>query len=247
MTTRRPDPVRAGLWLLAGVLAVGFASLGVWQYGRGEQKQAVLDVNARVLAERDPHPLAVAAAEAGREPAWSSGRGRFLARPAVLLDNQLRDGRGGVRGYRAFLPEDGAVAVLVDLGWFPLPERSRPPRLPRPDGAFELRGLLAPPPSPGIAMGEPVQPTDDPDTLLAMRMDMSALARILDVPLAPRVLRLDPELQIARLATGHRELDLLANTLPPERHRGYAVQWLGLAAATVVVALVLGFRRGNRA
>jgi cytochrome oxidase assembly protein ShyY1 len=57
--------------------------------------------------------------------------------------------------------------------------------------------------------------------------------------LAPRVLRLDPAVPL-----GHaRDLDALPNTLPPERHRGYAVQWFGLAFATVVATVLLSLRR----
>jgi cytochrome oxidase assembly protein ShyY1 len=53
------------------------------------------------------------------------------------------------------------------------------------------------------------------------------------------VLRLDPKLPIGY----PRDLNLLTNTLPPERHRGYAVQWFGLAFATLITALFLSLRR----
>jgi cytochrome oxidase assembly protein ShyY1 len=53
------------------------------------------------------------------------------------------------------------------------------------------------------------------------------------------VLRLDPA-----MAGGYaRDLEILPNTLPPEKHLGYAVQWYGLALAVLVTALVLTFRR----
>jgi cytochrome oxidase assembly protein ShyY1 len=52
-------------------------------------------------------------------------------------------------------------------------------------------------------------------------------------------LRLDPALPLGY----QRDLDVLPNTLPPERHRGYAVQWFGLAVASLVTALVLTLRR----
>ena len=53
------------------------------------------------------------------------------------------------------------------------------------------------------------------------------------------LLRLDPALPI-----GHaRDLELLPNTLPPEKHRGYAIQWFGLAIATFVIIVVLNLRR----
>ena len=43
------------------------------------------------------------------------------------------------------------------------------------------------------------------------------------------------------------DLEVLANTLPPGKHVGYAVQWFGLAATVLVVAGVLTWRaRGRR-
>ena len=64
----------------------------------------------------------------------------------------------------------------------------------------------------------------------------------LSVPLAPRVLRLDPALPLGY----DRDLELLANTLPPEKHRGYALQWFALELAVFVTALILTFRRSRR-
>ena len=48
------------------------------------------------------------------------------------------------------------------------------------------------------------------------------------------------------LAPGERDLEILPNTLTPERHLGYAVQWFGLALAVLAVALVLTLRARKR-
>ncbi len=75
------------------------------------------------------------------------------------------------------------------------------------------------------------------------RVDPAAIAAStgLSVPLAPRVLRLDPALPLGY----ERDLQLLANTLPPDKHRGYAVQWFALALAVLVTALILTFRKAR--
>jgi cytochrome oxidase assembly protein ShyY1 len=94
-----------------------------------------------------------------------------------------------------------------------------------------------PPPSPGLAT--PVVATRD-EGLLATALDADLLAAPLDLPaLPPRVLKLDPALPIGYA----RDLDILPNTLPPERHLGYAVQWYALALAVLVTALVLTLRK----
>lgn len=225
-------------WTLALAVAGLFAHLGNWQGARGGEKQRRLDAVAGVLQARTPRPLALAA-DPSRAQAydWAQGRGRFAPDHVFLLDNQQRDGRVGVRAYGLFRPEQGA-ALLVDLGWLPLPGDRRLPTIAIPAGALELRGLLAPPPSPGLDVGAPLTRRDG--AWLMLRVDTAAVAAAarLEAAPAPRVLRLDPALPIGY----DRDLDLLANTLTPERHRGYAVQWYGLAITVLVFASVLTYR-----
>ena len=224
-------------WTLALLAMALFAALGRWQLGRMDQKQAMLDQVAATLAQRQPLPLAAAADPArARDFDWAGGEGSFLAAPAVLLDNQQREGRPGVRVYRAFAPTSGP-ALLVELGWLPLPGDRTMPQPEPIEGHQRIRGLLAPPPSAGMAKGLSVAtPAGD---VLAVRLDAPGLPAMLGIDaLPPRVLKLDPDLPL-----GHaRDLDVLPNTLPPQKHLGYAVQWFGLALAVLVTALVLTFR-----
>ncbi|KGM54452.1 hypothetical protein N800_03145 [Lysobacter daejeonensis GH1-9] len=229
-------------WLLALLLAAGFAGLGAWQSRRAVEKQAMLDEAAHVLAHRMPGPLSAAADPArARAVEWAAGEGRFDARGPLWLDNQQRDGRVGVRAYRIFISTDG-TSLLVELGWLPLPGDRALPAIERPDGVVAVRGLLSPPPSAGLAIG-PALAAQGEGWLMA-RVDVADVARQtgLSVPLAPRVLRLDPDVPFGYA----RDLVLLSNTLPPEKHRGYAVQWFALALTVLATALILTFRRKTR-
>ncbi len=226
-------------WALALVLAGGFAQLGLWQAGRAVQKQAMLDAAAEVLRDRLPHPLSTAGDPARAQAYdWASGLGRFDPRGALLLDNQQRGGRSGVRVYRLFQPAQGAM-LLVDLGWLPLGGDRRLPSIPLPQGEIAVSGLLAAPPSPGLRLGPGIG--REGEGWLLTRVDPPAVAAAvgLDGPLAPRVLRLDPALPLGY----ERDLELLANTLPPDKHRGYSLQWFALAAAVLATALILTLRR----
>ena len=114
--------------------------------------------------------------------------------------------------------------------------------MPRPAGRRRIEGLLLPPPSAGLASR--ALASRPPGVLLATALDRDRLADAFALPplaLSPRVLRLDP-----RLPLGYaRDLDVLPNTLPPERHLGYAVQWFGLALAVLATALVLTYRKSR--
>lgn len=228
---------RVGLLLLALAMIAGFISLGRWQLQRAGEKQQMLAELADAIGDKKARPVALAAAATADGYTWAAGRGHFRASPILLLDNQRRGARVGVHVFGVFVPERGEP-LLVDLGWLPLPGDRRLPDVSLPQGEQDVAGLLAPPPSPGIALG-PAYTVTDARRWLLTRIDIAALAEGLQFGLAPRILRLDPALPIGFA----RDLDVLPNTLPPERHRGYAVQWFGLAIATFFIAVFLGFRR----
>lgn len=233
---------RATLWIgwTLALLAIAlFVRLGLWQASRAREKAAMLEAAAQVLDARRPVPLSQAHDPTrARTYDWAAGTGTFDARDALLLDNQQRGGRAGVRTYRIFVPDAG-LPLLVDLGWRALPGDRALPATPRIEGAVALRGLLAPPPSSGLALGPSMQRQGQ--AWLLSRVDLADIAARtgLSVPLAPRVLRLDPALPIGY----PRDLALLANTLTPDKHRGYALQWFALALAVLVTAGVLSLRR----
>jgi cytochrome oxidase assembly protein ShyY1 len=225
-------------WALALVAATGFCLLGFWHLGRAQQKAAMLDEVRRVLDERNPRPLSRAADVArARSYDWAAGEGEFVDVPAVLLDNQQREGRSGVRAYRLFAPM-GSAPLLVELGWLPVPGDRRMPAVELPSGKVRIQGLLAPAPSHGIASAVATKQANG--DLLTIGLDAANLASNLGVHnLPPRVLKLDPALKLGYA----RDLDILPNTIPPERHLAYAVQWFGLALAVLATAALLTFRR----
>ena len=246
---------RTGLvvgWLLALAAIVLFASLGRWQLARMHEKQARLDAAAQALDHDHPQPLLLAS-DPGRVAGydWATGSGAILD-ATVWLDNQMRAGKAGVRMYCVLLPDEGVQAVLVDAGWWPLDGQRKLPVFGCPLGrAMAVRGLLAPPPSGGLAHGDAMA-SPSPRRWLATRLDLPLIARELKLStgIAPRVLRLDPERQSVdsgvMLAPGERDLEILPNTLTPQRHLGYAVQWFALAATVLVVAVVLTLKSKRR-
>ena len=229
-------------WAATIVLVTLFCLLGSWQWRRMHEKEAMLAAVASVIEAKQAVPLSTAAdAARATSYAWASGTGRFIDSPAWLLDNQQRDGRPGVRVFRLFEAEGLAAPLLVEMGWLPVPASRELPVLPAlPGEAIDIRGLLLPPPSRGLLSGA-VTPTASGH--LVIGLDPATIAASHGVPaIAPRILRVDPALPL-----GHaRDLDVLPNTLPPEKHLGYSVQWFALAAAVFIIAIVLTLRSRRR-
>ncbi|MFZ2753865.1 MAG: SURF1 family protein [Lysobacteraceae bacterium] len=225
------------LWAIASLAFALFARLGFWQLERADEKRERLDKVAATLGARAPQSSAVIAdSDRAQEYDWVDIEGRFADGPMVLLDNQQQGGVAGVRAYRVFVPNEG-TRVLLDLGWVALPADRTLPKLDTDSARMRLAGLLLPPPGQGIDVGGPVAQPDG--TLLATTIDLPTLRTTLKQPaLAPRVFRPEPQSGFGF----QRDFDILPNTLPPERHLGYAVQWFGLAATVLITALLLTWR-----
>ena len=207
---------------LAFAVAAGLASLGAWQLRRAEFKSELL---ARVAsAETAPaEPLERANMQAFRKVLVN---GTWVSDRLLALDNQLQRGQPGIRWYAPLKTSMGAT-VLVDLGWQSRPDRSvalAPPPLP----SGELRGVLLPPPGAGMALGDDGQGWPR----LVTRLDLAALEPSFDTPLLNLVLELE----------GTQTPSVRAELLPPERHRGYAVQWFGLSITVLIIYGVLAWR-----
>lgn len=227
---RRPSWF-AWLLLLAGLGL--FVSAGTWQWQRGAYKDA-LYADFDSAFQREPLPLAaaLAATELPRyqpvliEGSWVPGR-------EVLLDNRTHRGVPGVWVYSLFQP-DGLPAIYVQRGWLPWRDRRTPPAVPAAN-QNRLQGLLAPPPAAGLKLGA------DPSTAwpwVVTAVDLEAAERALGTPLLDSVL----------LPAGEEPgfvREFRPQTLSPDKHRGYAVQWFSFAVAAIVLFLVL-HREGAR-
>jgi surfeit locus 1 family protein len=234
-------PLQALLLLFAALLCLAFVGLGLWQADRAGQKAAMLQAFEQALAA-EPVPLAEALAGAGELPQRVEAAVRPRADlPWLLLDNQRRGARVGVRAYLPAEVTGSDQLLLVEFGWLPLPADRRLPALPAPPTTLEAEGLLLAPPSAGLRVVEHRVSADAGQVLLTY-LDPREIGRDLGRAIHPRVLRPDPALPFGF----ERDLDPLPNTIPPEQHRGYALQWFGLATAVAVIAVLLLIRSRRR-
>lgn len=217
--------------LLALLTSAGLARLGFWQLERAGQKQHMLDaIDAASAAQTVVLDDALQTGESLLCRAVRAS-GQFLSERQVLLDNQIREGVPGVQVFVPMKLQTSGKILLVDRGWLPWRDRTQAlPSAPVSADLTTLDGILLTPPAAGLMLGGNVA---QQWPLLVTRINMKELERHLQQPLLDLVLedRATPRGQSIR-----------AGMLPPERHRGYALQWFGLSLTILIIFGVLATR-----
>ena len=227
-------------WAAVTLLAAGtFASLGFWQADRAGQKQRWLDGYAAALVA-EPVDISQALAAASQNlPVRVAGKFSLQQQPLLFLDGQQREGRVGVRAYVLADSDASATPLLVELGWLPFGHDRSLPIITVPQERRYLEGLLLPWPAQGLRLGENAW-ADAAQAQLLAYLDRDEITRATGVQPYDGVLRPDPGVDLGGPV---RDAMALPNTLTPDQHRGYALQWWGLSATVVVIYLVLALRR----
>jgi cytochrome oxidase assembly protein ShyY1 len=225
------------LTLVLAALALGFLLLGLWQLERRAEKEALFTRFAEApemsIGQALAHESLFARVEAP---------GRYDPTRHLLLDNRVWNGRAGVHVLTPFALADGTT-LLVNRGWMPLPaDRRSLPEVPTDASPRTLRARLVRPPSGGPRLGEADVLVADRWPQLVTYLDLESAAAALGGPVLPWILLLD-----AGDDSGFADRQWRPAAMAPAVHGAYALQWLALLAATVVIWLALGLRRGRRA
>ncbi len=229
------------------------AALGNWQLNRAHEKEARA---ARLQALAAQPPVALSTVPLSHDVTDRRVRvtGRFDTVRTVLLDNRPHGagGRSGDSraGFLVVTPlvigpaQDAAGArraVLILRGWLPrdAQDRTRIAPFPTPEGEVTIEGtaLAAVPRVYGLGQAA----SAEAGSKIRQNLEIADYA-------AETGLALQPLVVAQRSDTG----DGLARDWAPadagaDRHYGYAFQWFGLAALTVVLVAVLGWRARRRA
>ena len=227
------------LAILSTCLGVGFfAWLGIWQLHRAAEKEALLAAYAGAIKNA---PITLSQARdlpAGQIYPHIQVRGRYDPQHDYALDDQVRDGRQGVIVFSPFKPNDGALAVLINRGFIVKDEQARSPTIPDlPTAEVELSGLYAPTPGVGLRLGGNALPGQAHWPKLTVQINTDEIGEDLGYRIDSRVIQLD-----ADSASGFMR-EWTPQIIPPERHLGYAVQWFGLLVTTIIIFIVLHWRR----
>jgi surfeit locus 1 family protein len=230
-------------WLLVNLVAVAvLLSLSVWQWQRAARKQENLTSIARwqtqpaiSLTELITHQQRNddTPANDGRTISFA---GRWISPFVWLLDNQIVKGR---QGYDVLVPvrqSDSSAQspiVIVNLGWVAAPATRS--ELPEVNIADELivQGIYRARVD-GLLLGKNLE-EKGAWPMRAQKIDTQAFATYLSGEVISGVIY---QQAYSPYITHYNPV-----VLPPERHRAYALQWLLLAIAAVVVGVACA--KGN--
>jgi surfeit locus 1 family protein len=238
-------------WIvLAAALAVTLitARLGWWQLDRAAQKQALqATLDARLKAAPLTGPDLARATDAAVEQHHRRVvvSGHWLPRHTVRLDNRQMNGRPGFHVLTPLRLDDGR-AVLVQRGWQARDflDRARTAPVPTPEGLQSVTGRIAPPPSRLLELGrsDGSDPSDGSDRsghkdkpagvdgAIRQNIDLAAFAQETGLRLLPLTVL---QTEAPAVADGLQR-DWPAPGTGVAKHQGYAFQWFGLSALTVV-------------
>lgn len=217
--------------VFAGLFLPLLIGLGVWQLERAQEKKAQLAQWQQEAGNLSWAEQQASGLEAG-EPVTVSGH---YGEASWLLDNRTRDGAPGYEVLTLFYPDEGRP-VVVNRGWLQAPRRrDELPAISRPDGEVRLQGRLSEFPEPPVLKDSSRSNGDWPRRTQALSHQQ---ARDTEKDVAGFVLRLSGPEQ-----PGAYRADWAPDTMGPQTHYGYALQWFSLAAALVILTVVASYRK----
>jgi surfeit locus 1 family protein len=226
------------LWLyriLALILIGILASLGYWQLSRAKQKEILLQSFEKRTAEA-PLPTSVLQQKESSDLRFyrTTLSGTFDNKHTFLLDNKTDHGKVGYEVYTSFKANGLATAILVDRGFVPIGKsRKELPSIKPIIGNVSILGMLNLPPN-YVAFGQMQESSHLTSPLRIQFVSLSELSTLLGETFFPYILTITPEDPAAYHIQWQNFI-----TMPPERHRGYAVQWFALALTLLILCVAL--------
>lgn len=222
----------------AGLVALGvlFASLGAWQLRRAEESRTTL---ARFAAGVGDATLTTAprTLDEGLRFRRLEVDGELVGSPQFLLDNRVHEGVAGYHVLTALRVPGAPERVLVNRGWIAANgDRGVLPDVAVAGLSRRVVGRLERLPRPGLRLGAAASEGKRGPVVVLQYPTAADLAAILGEPVRDYQVLLDPAEPDGYVRQWQ------APGLPPERHWGYAGQWLALAVGAVAAAVVVLFR-----
>lgn len=224
--------LRIANWKLAvlAILVIGFLCyLGCWQLSRADEKRQLLAAFAQRTQQA---PLTMNELQTKQDLRYyrATLRGQFDNAHNFLLDNKILNGKVGYEVYTPF-NVNGLPAILVDRGFIRAGQnRNVLPAISNIIGTLSVTGQLNLPPR-YVSFGKMIADSKISYPIRVEYLDLKKLPN--QQPFFPYILRLSPNDPMAY------EIEWQAvETMPPERHIAYAVQWFALALTLLILCIV---------
>lgn len=219
--------------LLTTIAVALLTFLGHWQLQRAGEKKGMI--------------ASVAAAARQQALDWSANQplpkqyqalsvsGRYLPR-ILLLDNQYHAHQIGYDVLTPMLLDTGQV-ILIDRGWVKADQdRRQLPEISHPVRPLRLSGQAYYPSEKLWVLGELIE-KKTPKTTLIEKIDTKIISQLLHKSVYPFIIRLDKS-----EADGYVR-DWAVVSMPPERHKAYALQWFAMAFVLIVLFITLNLKK----
>lgn len=219
--------------LLVTLAIAVFVAAGFWQAHRAQVKDAL-----KAAAESRMHDAPIEIGNARIEAKDLEFRpvhvrGRWIPDDTIYLDNKIES---GIVGYHVVTPlriEGSDAVVLVNRGWVAAPPtRSMLPEIPTTVGVVDIAGIAREPSHRFLELSSTVE--EGRQNRIWQNLTIERFRAWSKLEVAPVVVY-----QQGGSADGLKRVPVApeASGLGPERHRGYALTWFGLAAVTLVLAI----------
>lgn len=220
--------------LLAAFFCLLFVQLGLWQLKRGDEKKQMQESQHRLMLQAPiDFPLGSAESPIQYQPVHVEGR--FL-NVNLLLDNQHYQHQFGYNVISPFMLANGQV-VLIDRGWIPAgASREELPEITIPLGQLELEGSVYYPSQKSWSLGTFFDKKQANNVVIEL-IDARIISQFLHKSVYPFIIRMRAEEPNGFI----REWQVVS--MPPERHKAYAVQWFAMALVIVILFIVLNIKK----
>lgn len=218
-----------------------FVCAGQWQWNKAAGKaqlQAQLDARRAEPAIEAPKTRVDAQSLSALRYRTVVATGRYETEHQILIDNRTQHGQAGYHVITPLRVDGSEVRLLVNRGWLPAPaDHSRAPEFATPAGTVDVSGTAIIPAARffTLATDSALKPGWQ---VVWQNLDLEAYALAAGFPIQPFVIEL-----AAQSAAGGFVREWRAPDEKRETNLGYALQWWAFAATTVVLWLVLNFRR----
>ncbi|MFB9868068.1 SURF1 family protein [Vreelandella sulfidaeris] len=203
-------------WSLLVVIGI---YLGLWQWERAEDKRLAIATRENAVAMTQP-------AEQPAQGAQITLSGEYLPEHTLFLDNRTLNGHVGVAVLTPLRDNNGQL-WLIQRGFLDTGGDRKPPQVATPSGSVTLMGEWQEAQAGGPLYGENREGI-----------------RLQQLSLDPWNVSLGAFSYSGWVHASQGDGILIpwwkANTMPPSRHIGYALQWWGLAIAALITMVIGG-------